>query len=472
MVEEKTEVKPEETPEEPKGVSSLLLQKWLDEGRMEPLQCDSVFNRDRVTLKLEGHPDKVRFPFEKAIWNTEYGDVSLTMHKKTHVVWSCMLYGSGKGVMQHLQSCLLLGFKLRYELKPLLLQKFNIEFENVLFVTEAALDEWGFRACSHVWSMVFHDIPKVHESRLAGTSKHLIGEGTDPSHLFLKAEAFKSTAGLSIISDVDLVVTSPEKLANEIEKYHKPRHPDSKIFPAGSVMVMQRKLSKVVFNEGPVEINKKDWSPHHHEAGQMPLSYCFAFISPTKELADRYQSTMESPAQNQGLLSDQDLLAEVISNKFTLSHHDIIAFPSWWVHFDICEYRAQEVMELNMMYDKKQKPWRAHGKSLLETIGAFHLSKSFDFLTCADSLQTKQTGWMRSMRMSAWSLKKRPVRPNSTRQETFQDFIEVLSGLWLALLDERKNQIEALTSHIVDSVGELTPGIGIMKGLMSLLKGS
>ena len=74
--------------------------------------------------------------------------------------------------------------------------------------------------------------------------------------------------------------------------------------------------------------------------------------------------------------------------------------------------------------------------------------------------------------MSAWSLKKRPVWPNSNRRETFQDFIEVLSGLWLALLDERKNQIEALTSNIVDSVGELTPGIGIMKGLMSLLKGS
>lgn len=62
--------------------------------------------------------------------------------------------------------------------------------------------------------------------------------------------------------------------------------------------------------------------------------------------------------------------------------------------------------------------------------------------------------------------------PNSNRRETFQDFIEVLSGLWLALLDERKNQIEALTSNIVDSVGELTPGVGMMKGLMSLLKGS
>ena len=62
--------------------------------------------------------------------------------------------------------------------------------------------------------------------------------------------------------------------------------------------------------------------------------------------------------------------------------------------------------------------------------------------------------------------------PNSNLRETFQDFIEVLSGLWLALLDERKNQIEALTSNIVDSVGELTPGVGMMKGLMSLLKGS
>ena len=463
---------PEDQQEELEKMSSQLLQTWLDSARREEMQDNSVFNRDRVTLTFHRFEDKVRFPFEEAVWQTDNGDVSLTMRRKTHVTWSCMLYGKRKGVMRHLQSCLLLGYKLRYELKPLLLKKYNIEFENVLFVTETSLDECAFRACSFVWSMVFKDIPKVHESRLAGTSKHLIGEDTDAAHLFLKVEAFKMPAYLSILSDLDLVVTELELLADAINRFHKPDHKDAKIFPAGAVMVMQRNLSKAVFDSDPVHITQFDWSSWHLQTGQMPVSYCWAFIRPTTELAQRYEAIMQAPAQNQGLLSDQDLLAEVISTDFTMANHNIVAFPSWFVHSDICAKRAQELMETNMKDDKKQKPWRAHGAGLLAKVGAFHLSKSFDFDTCALNLETKKAGWVKSMKISPWDLKDNYVWPQSHREETFHDYIEVLSGFWEALHEEHKNQLSTLTRIIVDSVDELTPGLGMMKGLVALLKTS
>ena len=73
-----------------------------------------------------------------------------------------------KKVMAHLKASLLLGYKLRYEMKPLL-AKMGYRFENVLFVTETALQEDEFRAVTLCWSMQFEDLPEVHESRLEKT---------------------------------------------------------------------------------------------------------------------------------------------------------------------------------------------------------------------------------------------------------------------------------------------------------------
>ncbi len=203
---------PERAPvEEVPKMSNVLLQKWLDAARNEKLKDHSIFLRDRTTLAHSGHEAKVRFPLEEATWtNPEGHTTAITMYKKLHVTWCCMLYGSGKGVMKHLKSCLLLGHVLRYQLKPLLRAYYNIEMENVLFVTETSLDEDAFRSCSFMWSMQFKNLPTVHESRVAGTSSHLIGEGTDAAHVFLKCEAFKMPAELSIISDLDIVITSVE----------------------------------------------------------------------------------------------------------------------------------------------------------------------------------------------------------------------------------------------------------------------
>ena len=454
--------------EKKKIVTYELLQQWLDCARSEMMKEDSVFLRDRVTLSLEGFPDKVRFPLEAAVWSTPNGNISITMHKKLHVTWSCMLYGTGKGVMQHLQSCLVLGYKLRYELKPWLAAKYNITFENVLFVTDTALEQAEFCACSFMWSMVFKDIPKVHESRLAGTSSHLIAEGTNAAHVFLKVEAFKVPAELSIISDLDVVVTRPEKLAAYIARFHRCHDRDSTILPPGGVMVMQRKLSKVTFNEPPQQISQNDWTKFHHEQGQQPVSYCWAFIRPTLELATRYEEHMQAPALTSGLLSDQDLLAEVISTDYTKANHDFIGFPSWWVHSDICSERAQEVMEGNMNNDEQIQGWRKYGETLAAKIGAFHLSKSFDFRTCAETLLMKQDSWVRSMKISKWNLHRKMVWPDSDRKVTFQNYIEVLTGLWETLQNEARQQRAALSDVIVQAIQELTPGLGLMKAMITM----
>jgi len=88
--------------------------------------------------------------------------------------------------------------------------KYNLEFGNVLFVTETGLEEAPFGACSLVWGMIFRHFPEVHESRVTSTSASMIGEGADTTYVLLKVEAFRMLAEFSIIRDFDLVVTKVE----------------------------------------------------------------------------------------------------------------------------------------------------------------------------------------------------------------------------------------------------------------------
>ena len=101
-------------------------------------------------------------------------------------------------------------------------------------------------------------------------------------------------------------------------------------------MVMQRNLSEVTVGAKPVHIVDDAWNSYHHEQGPMPVSYCWAFIRPTPELAERYEAHMQAPSSKQGLSSDQDLLAEVIATDWHKANHDFVAFPSWLLsNFDV-----------------------------------------------------------------------------------------------------------------------------------------
>ncbi len=186
-------------------ITEPTLQIWLDNARTEQMEPSSRFLRDIVRLQFdENMGTRLRFPFESMSWVERGGEERLRtmeVHQTTDVVWCAMLYGSGAGVMRHLQSCLILGYALRYQLKPWLASK-GVRFENLIFVTDTGLQEDAFRACSFMWSMVYKDLPQVHEARLSQTSSHLIGQDLNAAHVFLKCEAFSVDATLSLISDL------------------------------------------------------------------------------------------------------------------------------------------------------------------------------------------------------------------------------------------------------------------------------
>ena len=76
--------------------------------------------------------------------------------------------------------------------------------------------------------------------------------------MFLKIEAFRMDAMMSIISFLDIVVTNVENLATRIgDLLPGGRCTQEMIF--GSAAVMQRVNSKITFNGLPQKITKSDW---------------------------------------------------------------------------------------------------------------------------------------------------------------------------------------------------------------------
>ena len=126
------------------------------------------------------------------------------------------------GVTRHLQQCLGCVRPGQYLMHCLSSQR--VRFENILFVTDASLEEYEFRAASCTWAMSFKNTPKVHESRLASACDRRFGEDTHPAHVFLKCEAFKVNATLSLISDLDAVVDNYEVLRKVIMEFLNVKH--------------------------------------------------------------------------------------------------------------------------------------------------------------------------------------------------------------------------------------------------------
>ena len=84
----------------------------------------------------------------------------------------------------------------------------------------------------------------------------------------------------------------------------------------------------------------------------------------------------------------------------------------------------------------------------------------------------KQDSWVRSMKITKWNLAKKKVWPELDRYVTFSNYIEVLTGLWETLQHEAKQQRLALSAVIVKAIQELTPGLGMMKAMITNSPGS
>ena len=238
-----------------------------------------------------------------------------------------MLYGRDTRVMTHLNSALLMGAALRQEIQPRLSAK-GVTFSNVLFVTEASLEEAELKAASFFWSIKRVQLPVVNETRLRSVSEHLI-DSVAPEHVFLKVEAWKMHASLSVIADLDMLMLSPDALCQCLHDFlPQGRHGDA-LTKTGSA-VMQRMNSKVDFEADPlVKQSRPRSQARGGKASYVPtLSYCFALIRPTVQLAEKYEAAMAQSGKKKGVLSDQDLLSEVLQFSHVELTHTCIMFPS------------------------------------------------------------------------------------------------------------------------------------------------
>ena len=288
------------------------------------------------------------------------------------VVWCTMLYGRGERLQQHLANALILGADMRQKVRPAMMRR-GLTFANVIFITEDALEEFEVKAISWFWSVVPVALPKVNSSRLASVSQHLLGDAIDPSHVFLKVEAFKMNAKISVISDLDMLVMNEERLADLLQGFVTDKALTQRLETCGSVAVMHRIDSRVDFN-APLKAREGKWQQH---SGQRPVSYCFAVIKPSEELTETYMQKMAAGATRaKGVLSDQDLLAEVLGSRYLELNHDVIMFPSWFNHANINHRRADEILKA-MQWESFDHLQPQQIDAFIESFGAVHFSASF-----------------------------------------------------------------------------------------------
>ena len=143
---------------------------------------------------------------------------------------------------------------------------------------------------------------------------------------------------------------------------------------AGSVAAMHRWDSPVVFQETPM----KTQAPPRQNGQARSVSYCFAVIRPNAHLTERYCQMMaqNSSGRKDGRLSDQDLLAEVLSSRYLEMNHDIVMFPSWFNHARVCQKRSREIlttMNWTSFRDLKEE----NMSQFVAKYGAVHFSSVF-----------------------------------------------------------------------------------------------
>ena len=195
------------------------------------------------------------FGNEEFQWNVQ-------VNENKDIVWCAMCFGRNQQAEPHLEKCFVLGYQLRKFVEPVLREK-GFSFANVLFITEDALEEHSFKAVGHFWSLKVCALPRVHASRLQGVSKHLIDENIRPEHVFLKAEAWKINAGVSVISDLDTQIINGRYVADFLTSFARNGKRRHMLEECGGALMCRTK-SKMRFGESydpqvvrPLETNKK-----------------------------------------------------------------------------------------------------------------------------------------------------------------------------------------------------------------------
>jgi hypothetical protein len=358
---------------------------------------------------------------------------------------------------------LLLGNSLRKEVRPRLAAH-NISFSNVLFVTEESLQESELKAASFFWSIKKVKLPQVNEKRLKTVSKHLI-DSVAPEHVFLKVEAWKMTARLSVIADLDMMVLNPAALANCLMDYLDNGKHGKKLVEAGTA-VMQRRNSQVNFEAEPMIKQVRHTGSCGNQMHRQPetLSYCFAFIRPTIALAQRYEEAMQQCGTQKSTLSDQDLLSEVLESKHLQMPHTYVMFPSWWNHGDCAWQRVPEIM-YELKVDKIRQVTSVDIADFVNRFGAAHFSKGFA-LTGENQTPKERRAFLLLISKMSEQHKLAWYKGEWVTNGDFLDYF--LMPVWKNLKTLFKEKQKTLHTEIVRSIGGEVPGLGLSEALVTL----
>ena len=435
---------------------------WLHEERQTPSgDAKTILMGESASVlrSSDGHWH-MRSPYEVLQVRDKNGELvqEFTWDENKDICWSAMLYGRGHNVQKHLAMALTLGSDLRSKVKPELQQR-GVTFANILFVTPDALEEAELKAASWFWSVKIVSLPKVEKQRLAGVSKHLTDEKIHPAHVFLKAEAFKLRTQIAVMSDLDLIIVNGCAMAKWLARFVLSTEERKTLRDCGGVAVMHRADSQVTFQK---DYTRRVRPPGDHR--KRSVSYCFAVIEPSMDLAERYARTMASTATApKGRLSDQDLLGEVLQGQYLEINHNIIMFPSWFNHADLNERRSVEILESMMWKDYQSIPPEGLDK-FVQQFGAVHFSAVFS-PTWEDSWEKKCA----AMSKSGGNKFKLGWNHRSGRYEEFNDYLHnFLMPLWNQLRERCGRSMENVLENI-GSIGHAKVSTGLGRATVTLL---
>ena len=436
------------------------IHQWLHEERSVPDQKCDLFERHAVQLITSNGETVYRCPYEEYHYDTAPGEDKrwFKIAGNMDVVWCTMLYGRGERLQQHLANALILGADMRQKVRPAMMRR-GLTFANVIFLTDDALEEFEMKAISWFWSVVQVALPKVNSSRLASVSQHLLGDAIDPAHVFLKVEAFKMNATISVISDLDMLVLNAERLADLFHGFVNDKALIQRLESYGNVAVMNRIDSRVDFN-APLQAREGTWQQH---SGSRAVSYCFAVIKPSEQLTESYMQKMAAGAtRSKGVLSDQDLLAEVLGSRYLELNHDVIMFPSWFNHSNINHHRADEILKA-MQWESFDHLQPQQIDAFIESFGAVHFSASFAPYYEKTEIEKKNDLYHMGGRKTFLRNQNGETISNEAYIDNF------LMPLWQKLrlcYDSRRKQLQ---TEIAEAVGATPPTPGLSRALITLM---
>ena len=268
-------------------------------------------------------------------------------------------------------------------------------------------------------------------------------------------------AKISIISDLDMLVLNAEKLVDFLHGFVTDKALITRMENGGHVAVMHRIDSRVDFN-APMRGRGGDWQEWQQQSRPRSVSYCVAVIKPSEELTEKYMQMMAAGAKrSKSVLSDQDLLGEVLASRYLELNHDVIMFPSWFNHSNINRRRAVEILTA-MEWDSFDQLQPHQIDAFLERFGAVHFSSSF--APSYDKTEENKRNELFNMGGRKTTLGNHRGAPISNKA-----YIDsFLMPLWQKLRWCYETRRSELHTSIAKAVGSTDPTPGLSRAVMTL----